>query len=41
MPRYVALGAGGDKGRVLHRKFSWGSIGMTSFAFGDADEVAA
>lgn len=34
MPLYVALGAGGGKGEVLHRSFSWGSIGMTSFAFG-------
>lgn len=36
MPLYVALGAGGRRGRALHRSFSWGSIGMTSFAFGEA-----
>lgn len=41
MPLYVALGAGGGKGRTLHRSFSWGSIGMTSFAFGEDDKVAA
>jgi len=35
MPLFVALGAGGGRGRLLHRSFSWGSIGMTSFAFGD------
>lgn len=33
MPLYVALGAGGGRGKALHRSFSWGSIGMTSFAF--------
>lgn len=36
MPLYVAMGAGGGKGRALHRSFSWGSIAMTSFAFGAA-----
>lgn len=36
MPLYVAMGAGGGQGEVLHRSFSWGSIGMTSFAFGAA-----
>ena len=36
MPLYAAMGAGGGKGEVLHRSFSWGSIGMTSFAFGAA-----
>lgn len=37
MPFYVALGAGrGDPARVLHRSFSWGSISMTSVAFGTA-----
>ena len=41
MPLYVALGAGGGKGRALHRSFSWGSIGMTSFAFGEPAKGAA
>jgi len=41
MPLYVALGAGGGKGRALHRSFSWGSIGMTTFAFGEGDRAAA
>jgi 4,5-DOPA dioxygenase extradiol len=41
MPLFVALGAGGGKGRALHRSFSWGSIGMTSFAFGEDGKVAA
>lgn len=41
MPLYVALGAGGGRGRALHRSFSWGSIGMTSFAFGEAETAAA
>jgi len=36
MPLFVAAGAGGGKGTALHRSFSWGSIGMTSFAFGEA-----
>lgn len=41
MPLYVALGAGGGKGRALHRSFSWGSISMTSFAFGENEKAAA
>ena len=41
MPLYVALGAGGGRGRALHRSFSWGSIGMTSFAFGQGAGAAA
>lgn len=41
MPLYVALGAGGGRGRALHRSFSWGSIGMTSFAFGQSEGAAA
>jgi 4,5-DOPA dioxygenase extradiol len=41
MPLFVALGAGGGKGTVLHRSFSWGSVGMTSFAFGEPAMVAA
>ncbi|TXH95879.1 MAG: dioxygenase [Pseudorhodobacter sp.] len=41
MPLYVALGAGGGRGRALHRSFSWGSIGMTSFAFGEPERPAA
>jgi len=41
MPLYVALGAGGGRGKALHRSFSWGSISMTSFAFGADDGVAA
>lgn len=39
MPLYVALGAGGGRGRALHRSFSWGSISMTSFAFGEGAAV--
>lgn len=34
MPLFVAMGAGGGQGRAIHRSFSWGSISMTSFAFG-------
>lgn len=41
MPLFVALGAGGGTGHALHRSFSWGSISMTSFAFGEARKVAA
>jgi 4,5-DOPA dioxygenase extradiol len=41
MPLYVAMGAGGGRGTVLHRSFSWGSIGMTSFAFDTDTKVAA
>jgi 4,5-DOPA dioxygenase extradiol len=41
MPLYVALGAGGGRGRALHRSFSWGSISMTSFAFGQGEGAAA
>ena len=41
MPLYVALGAGGGTGHALHRSYSWGSISMTSFAFGEAQKVAA
>ncbi len=35
MPFYVALGAGGGRGSVIHQSFSWGSIAMTSFEFGE------
>ena len=41
MPLYVALGAGGGKGRAMHRSFSWGSISMTSSAFGEDGKAAA
>ena len=41
MPLYVVLGAGGGTGRAMHRSFSWGSISMTSFAFGEQTGVAA
>lgn len=41
MPLYVAMGAGGGAGHALHRSFSWGSISMTSFAFGEARQAAA
>ena len=40
MPLFVALGAGGGRGRALHRSFSWGSVGMTAFAFGDRTGAA-
>ena len=40
MPLFVALGAGGGKGHALHRSFSWGSISMTSFAFGAERQAA-
>ena len=39
--RKLAPGSGGGKGRALHRSFSWGSIGMTTFAFGEGDKAAA
>ena len=41
MPLFVAMGAGGGAGHAIHRSFSWGSISMTSFAFGDALRAAA
>lgn len=33
MPLFVALGAGGGKGRVLHRSFAHGSLSMAAFAW--------
>ena len=41
MPLFVAWGASGGKGRAMHRSFSWGSISMTSFAFGEEQKAAA
>jgi 4,5-DOPA dioxygenase extradiol len=41
MPLFVALGAGGGPGHAIHRSFSWGSISMTSFAFGEPQKAAA
>ncbi len=41
MPLFVAWGAAGGKGRAMHRSFSWGSISMTSFAFGEEQAAAA
>ena len=41
MPLFVALGAGGGAGHAIHRSFSWGSISMTSFAFGEERKAAA
>ncbi len=37
MPILAALGAGGEdaKGRVLHRSWQYGDLGMAAFAFGD------
>lgn len=42
MPLLVALGAGGEGGvgRRIHHSFSYGSIGMASFAFGSEADVA-
>lgn len=40
MPLFVALGAGGGSGHAMHRSFSWGSISMTSFAFGEDKKAA-
>ncbi len=34
LPLFVALGAGGGKGRALHRSFAHGSLSMASFAWG-------
>ncbi len=34
MPLFVALGAGGGKGRALHRSFAHGSLSMAAFAWG-------
>jgi len=33
MPLYVALGAGGGKGRALHRSFSYGNLSMACYGF--------
>ncbi|MGE0118456.1 MAG: class III extradiol ring-cleavage dioxygenase [Dongiaceae bacterium] len=33
MPLFVALGAGGGKGRALHRSFAHGSLSMAAFAW--------
>lgn len=41
MPLFVAWGAAGGRGRAMHRSFSWGSISMTSFAFGEQALAAA
>lgn len=41
MPLFVAMGAGGGAGHAIHRSFSWGSISMTSFAFGEPQKAAA
>ena len=41
MPLFVALGAGGGAGHAIHRSFSWGSISMSSFAFGEDRKAAA
>ncbi len=40
-PLFVALGAGwaGGQARMIHSSYTYGSIGMTSFAFGTADEI--
>ncbi len=36
LPLFVALGAGGgDRGKVLHRSFAHGSLGMAAFGWGD------
>ncbi|PZF78575.1 dioxygenase [Aestuariivirga litoralis] len=40
MPLFVALGAGGGSGHAIHRSFTWGSISMTSFAFGEEKKAA-
>jgi 4,5-DOPA dioxygenase extradiol len=34
LPLFVALGAGGGKGRPLHRSFAHGSLSMAAFAWG-------
>lgn len=41
LPFFMALGAGWSGGthRCLHQSYSYGSIGMTSYAFGSAAEV--
>lgn len=43
MPLFVAMGAGGDEaiGRRIHHSFSYGSISMASFAFGQEQDVEA
>lgn len=35
LPLFVALGAGGGKGRALHRGFAHGSLSMAAYAWGD------
>ena len=34
LPLFVAMGAGGGKGRALHRSFAHGSLSMAAFAWG-------
>ena len=34
LPLFVAMGAGGGKGRTLHRSFAHGSLSMAAFAWG-------
>ncbi|MEL6317432.1 MAG: class III extradiol ring-cleavage dioxygenase [Pseudomonadota bacterium] len=41
LPLLVAFAAGGGEGRRIHHSYSYGSIGMASYAFGAAAETAA
>lgn len=40
LPLFVALGAGGGKGRALHRSFAHGSLSMAAYAWGEAPAAA-
>ncbi|MCP4330907.1 MAG: dioxygenase [Alphaproteobacteria bacterium] len=39
LPLFVAAGAGGGPGRLLHQSYTYGILAMTAFAFGDAEAV--
>jgi 4,5-DOPA dioxygenase extradiol len=40
MPLFVAMGAGGGKGRALHRSFAHGSLSMAAYGWDDMPAAA-
>jgi len=40
LPLFVAMGAGGGKGRALHRSFAHGSLSMAAYGWGDLPAAA-